>query len=593
MEIVGMAFPPYKKKRLFLRHLCLSLGFLCIYFEVPSKLCPYPFGWQELFLDLYIVCAVIAIFPKAIRRFLRFIVSIVMYATTIADVFCFVNFNKYFDTSALRLIKEATKQETQEFINNYITIDLFTTLLGQVFILLALHIIWGSIMTGIDEKKKGKHNMGLSIMDERLETIGKAVNPIFGLGVLGVLVIALWNTADNKKLMASTLAEKNWTYVATLSEKAKANLYLPIYRVLFSFYSTDYAYKEYKSKQKQARKQLAQTELKEVTVDSCTFKSRNIILIIGGSYNKHHSQLFGYNKTTTPKQAKFYDTGYVVTLTDALASTDETGEAIKSLFTVKTNQQEQQDAFAVFPQYFKKAGYHITYLSNRQGDEEGCDFLSNNSLFDTRNSSTHPLDEGLLADYDTLKSQNTDKQLTIIHLMGQQKEYSKRYPSNRQFYHQKDYQHLNISDAQRTAMAHYDNATRYNDSVVACVMSRVYYDDAIVIYVPDHGELVAADSTAANGDITAQKAKELYEVPAWVWCSEKYAKEHPDIFKQLWMKRKTPLMTDALAHTLLYLAGIQTPDYKPELDFLNGQYNEKRPRLLEGKQDYDKLIAQP
>jgi heptose-I-phosphate ethanolaminephosphotransferase len=48
-------------------------------------------------------------------------------------------------------------------------------------------------------------------------------------------------------------------------------------------------------------------------------------------------------------------------------------------------------------------------------------------------------------------------------------------------------------------------------------------------------------------------------------------------------------MTDALAHTLLYLAGISTPWYKPEYDVLSPEYNEKRPRILKNTTDYDKL----
>ena len=48
-------------------------------------------------------------------------------------------------------------------------------------------------------------------------------------------------------------------------------------------------------------------------------------------------------------------------------------------------------------------------------------------------------------------------------------------------------------------------------------------------------------------------------------------------------------MTDALAHTLLYLAGISAPDYREEYNVLSTKYDEKRPRILKGVADYDKL----
>ena len=37
-------------------------------------------------------------------------------------------------------------------------------------------------------------------------------------------------------------------------------------------------------------------------------------------------------------------------------------------------------------------------------------------------------------------------------------------------------------------MSEYDNATLYNDSIVDQIVRRFANEDAIVIYVPDHGE---------------------------------------------------------------------------------------------------------
>lgn len=48
-------------------------------------------------------------------------------------------------------------------------------------------------------------------------------------------------------------------------------------------------------------------------------------------------------------------------------------------------------------------------------------------------------------------------------------------------------------------------------------------------------------------------------------------------------------MTDALPHLLLYLAGIHTPWYQERYNILSPKYDEKRPRILKGKTDYDKL----
>ena len=51
-------------------------------------------------------------------------------------------------------------------------------------------------------------------------------------------------------------------------------------------------------------------------------------------------------------------------------------------------------------------------------------------------------------------------------------------------------------------------------------------------------------------------------------------------------------MTDALAHLLLYLAGIHSQDYDDRYNVISDQYDEKRPRILKGTTDYDKLRLQ-
>ena len=48
-------------------------------------------------------------------------------------------------------------------------------------------------------------------------------------------------------------------------------------------------------------------------------------------------------------------------------------------------------------------------------------------------------------------------------------------------------------------------------------------------------------------------------------------------------------MTDALPHTLLYLAGIDAPSYHQQYDVLSPKYQERRPRLLKNQADYDLL----
>ena len=106
-------------------------------------------------------------------------------------------------------------------------------------------------------------------------------------------------------------------------------------------------------------------------------------------------------------------------------------------------------------------------------------------------------------------------------------------------------------------MTDYDNAVLYNDSVVDLIVKQFEREDAIVIYMPDHGEecyeenrgIVCRNHSAA---IDYPLTKYEFEIPFWIWCSRTYITRHPDIYRQVLDARNRRFMTDALPHLLLY-----------------------------------------
>lgn len=264
--------------------------------------------------------------------------------------------------------------------------------------------------------------------------------------------------------------------------------------------------------------------------------------------------------------------------------------------------------YPLFPEIFRRSGYHVTFLTNQflpktkdaVYDFSGGFFLNDPKLssryFDTRNKQLHQYDEELLEEYEDLKSQQTNHNLIIFHLIGQHVSYRQRSPKDRKHFKAADYEQMkpNLSKRERRILSDYDNAILYNDSVVDQIITRFENEEAIVIYVPDHGEecyegdqhFYCRNHTA---QIDARLAHTEFDIPFWIWCSKSYARRHPDIYKRIRQSRKRRFMTDALSHTLLKLAGIETPLYHSEFDILSDDYNEQRPRLLKGTTDYDLL----
>jgi heptose-I-phosphate ethanolaminephosphotransferase len=259
----------------------------------------------------------------------------------------------------------------------------------------------------------------------------------------------------------------------------------------------------------------------------------------------------------------------------------------------------------MFPEVFRKAGYHVTFITNqflpKAGeavyDFSGGFFLNHpqlsEQLFDTRNSRLHRYDEGVLQDYDAMKEHDAH-QLTIFHLMGQHVDYRGRFPvKTRRKFTPADYPDKKLAPKRLQINADYDNAVLYNDSIVDEIIRRFEYQNAIVIYMPDHGEecFNSMDYFGRNHSATIdyRLAREEFEIPFWIWASEKYRQAHPYGWEAVKRYCHRPYMTDLLPHTLMFLGGIHTKDYRKEYDVLNSAYNEKRPRLLKNSVDYNGL----
>ena len=429
----------------------------------------------------------------------------------------------------------------------------------------------------------------------------KRVRPVSQWTVFLLLIGSVASSSYNKAAFIKLMSGRTIGDVEhTLTEKRHANLYQPIYRLVFSLYANTLT-------AKQVDRLVSRVD--KVKVDSCSFRSPNIVLIIGESYNRHHSAQYGYSMPTTPRQQKLEKQGRLVKYTDVVSPWNLTSFVFKHIFSLYTvGDKGEWCDYPLFPAVFRKAGYHVTFITNqflpKAGeavyDFSGGFFLNNPKLsaaqFDTRNTKLHEFDEDLLKDYDELQGQNGENNLIIFHLLGQHVAYRQRSPRNRKHFHGNDYKELkpNLNARERQILADYDNAILYNDSVVTEIVKKFENDDAIVLYVPDHGEECYEGDMhffcrMHSAKVDARLAHAEFDIPMWIWCSRKYIRRRPEIFHEIMASRNRRYMTDALPHLLLYLAGISCPEYQDRLNLLSPHYDESRPRILKNSADYDKL----
>jgi len=554
--------------------------------------------WAELFLDLYAVCIVLTLIPEKIRHWVRAVFSVVAYVVTIVDVFCFVKFQSTLNPTMLLLVGETNSREAGEFFNSYLGFDVLFSGVGIVFLIMLLHVF----SAFVPKMTKRLFPNILIRYNEPLALVRKSSGPVLGVVVIALLVYCVSSSVHNKQEMADMFSKPSIGQVEhELTTKDCAQFYLPLYRLAFSVFSNKLA-------SQQIDKLIVVKD--RVTVDSCSFKSPYIVLIIGESYNKYHSQLYGYDKPTSPRQLSRMRHGRLVAFQDVVAPWNLTSFVFKNMFSTHVVGQEGEWCdYPLFPEIFRAAGYHVTFITNQflpkakeaVYDFSGGFFLNNTELseaqFDTRNSGVHKFDDGILKDYERLKEHNTENNLIIFHVMGQHVGYNARYPKSHRKFYGEDYDRPDLSARDRDILSHYDNATLYNDSIVDGILKFFEEEEAVAIFLSDHGEECFNDGFGHYGrnhsaEITPRLAHQEFDVPFWIWCSHKYAVKHPDIFSEVIEAKDRRLMTDALPHLLLYLAGISTKDYHAEYNVLSPDYDEKRPRVIKAKVDYDKLMEE-
>lgn len=593
LRILGIFWRPMSVNAAFFVFM-FALGYLCTQTEIRLHLKgakPYELSATELFFDLYLLCAVLALIPQKIRKWIRLLLAILLYIVALIDMFCYVRFESTLTPTMLMLFFETTGQETKEFLNSYVGWDLLTSKTGWIILIAFLHILWSIFSLWW---KRHNQRMGLRLSP----SVVLYSQSIMGVVALGLFVYCATECFPNKQAMGRLMSKSNLGEVEhELTTKGCANLYLPIHRMVFSLYANRLA-------SQQITQLMAATE--KVQVDSCSFRSPQIVLIIGESFNKYRSQLYGYDKPTTPRQLKRMQDSTLIAFTDVVAPWNLTSFVFKHVFSLHAIGDEGDWCdVPMFPEVFRKAGYHVTFITNqflpKAGeavyDFSGGFFLNHpqlsEQLFDTRNSRLHRYDEGVLQDYDAMKEHDAH-QLTIFHLMGQHVDYRGRFPvKTRRKFTPADYPDKKLAPKRLQINADYDNAVLYNDSIVDEIIRRFEHQNAIVIYMPDHGEecFNSMDYFGRNHSATIdyRLAREEFEIPFWIWASEKYRQTHPYGWEAVRRYCHRPYMTDLLPHTLMFLGGIHTKDYRKEYDVLNSAYNEKRPRLLKNQVDYNKL----
>ncbi len=304
-----------------------------------------------------------------------------------------------------------------------------------------------------------------------------------------------------------------------------------------------------------------------------------IVWVIGESFNKHHSPLYGYPLPTTPNLSRAYDDGNLIVFSNTTTLSALTTIVMEQIFsTSEYADSVRWENHPLVITLLHNAGYKVRLHDNQIAAVRGDDKWDSENMWflNSRLIESKSLDywnddvlayDGEFVDRELKKSHDDYPMLSIFHLKGQHIPASMKYPAEFKRFDVEDYSwRTDLTDKEKAIVAAYDNATAYNDSVLSAIIRSLQGKDAILIYHSDHGEEVY-DYRKHYGrtlePVTPEIYRNIYEVPFMVYTTPEYRRKHPETYRRIEAARNREVSISDMSHTLLDIAGVRSRYYDP------------------------------
>lgn len=332
----------------------------------------------------------------------------------------------------------------------------------------------------------------------------------------------------------------------------------------------------------------------EITENKATIP--NVVFILGEATTRNHMSLYGYSLPTTPKLDALKKSGDIYVFKDVISPHAYTIGSLREVFTF--HNYEAPNKWYEYNNLFdivKKAGYKTYWLSNQETSGEWanvalayanrCDYIKFTGIRQSYEKSYRADGELLPLLYQAMNN-TEEKNFYVVHLMGCHGEYDSRYtPDFNKFSASDEIGGKYKTQEAKAERAKYDNAILYNDTIVSSIMEAFKDKNAIVIYMPDHGEEVY-ETANFSGHSDDNATRSMLEIPFIIYTTEQFREQYPQLNERIKQSVNRPYMTDDMIHTVLDIMGIVTPEYQETRSLINPYFNQHRKRMFLDK-NYD------
>ena len=510
-------------------------------------------GFQSVFFS--VICCLLA---KYLGKTVKYGMAFILLLLFIVETYTYIQFGSRLNSMIISLLLQTNIQEIKEFFSLYI-FSPFTLL----FIILVIAGCW--LFYKLDLYCEERYSF----------RTGKIIDTI-------ILIISICGAYGSIQMVEEGMVPPGKNTIYKLADS-------------WIFYD-------------EKRYDIAEIErqidlIKAEKVDS---KAPIIVLVIGESFNKYHSSLYGYDLKTNPLLEKRLENKELAVFKDVVSPSNGTNYMMEYVFSLKScDRQDDAKRNILFPAVFRKAGYRVGYFDNQYTQTSGgnydftcCYFLNthkiSNACFDYRNDTLMNYD-GPFIDYYKSKFYRQSRSMNIIHLYGQHLDPRFRFPEDFASFSAKDIKRNDLDEGKRQQVADYDNAVLYNDKVMDDIIRCFEQQDAVLIYFSDHGEQIYDDQRLMYGrkfgvEEPIEAIKCEYEIPFMIWCSKAFQEQHTAFYKRIMASVDKPFCSDDIPYLLFDLGGIRSVLADSTRSVIHPAFYPRQRKVMDNKV-YDKQKA--
>lgn len=300
----------------------------------------------------------------------------------------------------------------------------------------------------------------------------------------------------------------------------------------------------------------------------------NVVLIIGESYCRSHSSIYGYEKQTNPQLTALKDSAMLFSFDSINSPALLTALSIRLMLSTYDLSNEKEDKkwyeYISIIELMKESGFESYWFGNqgREGQNNGsirtfaqtCD----HTWFLEKDHVECPFDVVLLdSSYQYINQiGHKNHNFIVYHMKGSHFDYSKRYPGEFTKFSVNDY--MTDPESHRVILSSYDNSILYNDYIVSRIIELFKDSESIVIYLPDHGQVMYRNPKDPDYYAHGRKHNPIdyalgIDIPFFIYASLLFQQKHPETMKRIKDRQDNPMTwnSDNLPYFIMDLIGVK------------------------------------